>query len=103
MDFCINQSNTHLGKTKTYNHFNRSFNKGVKVIGVGGAGINIVNTMINSGIRNVDFAVVDTDVQNAVSNVMLKPNGVAGASRILIGIKLRGSLSVSVFATGFSK
>ena len=85
MDFCINQSNTHLGKTKTYNHFNRLFNKGVKVIGVGGAGINIVNTMINSGIRNVDFAVVDTDVQKLnISNA---------SQKTAVGQNLTGGLS----------
>ena len=85
MDFCINQSNTPLGKTKTCNHFNRSFNKGVKVIGVGGAGINIVNTMIDSGIRNVDFAVVDTDVQKLnISNA---------SQKTAIGQNITGGLS----------
>ena len=36
----------------------------IKVIGVGGAGINAVNQMISEGIKNVEFIAVDTDDQN---------------------------------------
>jgi cell division protein FtsZ len=35
----------------------------IKVIGVGGGGSNAVNRMIASGIKNVEFIVVNTDVQ----------------------------------------
>ena len=35
----------------------------IKVIGVGGAGNNAVNRMIESGIKGVDFIAVNTDRQ----------------------------------------
>jgi len=35
----------------------------IKVIGVGGAGNNAINRMIDSGIKNVDFIAVNTDRQ----------------------------------------
>ncbi|HEY7381730.1 MAG TPA: cell division protein FtsZ [Gaiella sp.] len=35
----------------------------IKVVGVGGAGINAVNRMIDAGIAQVDFAAVNTDMQ----------------------------------------
>ena len=35
----------------------------IKVIGVGGAGNNAVNRMIEAGIRNVEFIAVNTDRQ----------------------------------------
>ena len=36
----------------------------IKVIGVGGAGNNVVNRMISSGIGGVEFVVVNTDRQD---------------------------------------
>lgn len=36
----------------------------IKVIGVGGAGTNAVNTMISSGLQGVDFIAVNTDIQH---------------------------------------
>ncbi len=36
----------------------------IKVIGVGGAGNNVINRMINSGVSGVDFVVVNTDKQD---------------------------------------
>lgn len=36
----------------------------LKVVGVGGAGGNAVNRMINSGMEGVDFCVINTDVQD---------------------------------------
>ena len=36
----------------------------IRVIGVGGAGGNAVNSMITSGMSGVDFAVVNTDAQD---------------------------------------
>jgi cell division protein FtsZ len=45
----------------------------IKVIGVGGAGCNAVNTMIASGLEGVDFIAVNTDAQAlAVSRAPLK-------------------------------
>ena len=35
----------------------------IKVIGVGGAGTNAVNRMVDSGIRGVEFIAVNTDRQ----------------------------------------
>ena len=35
----------------------------IKVIGVGGAGNNAINRMIDSGIKNVEFIAVNTDRQ----------------------------------------
>ncbi|HEX2056243.1 MAG TPA: cell division protein FtsZ, partial [Nitrospiraceae bacterium] len=35
----------------------------IKVIGVGGAGCNAINTMITSGLSRVDFIAANTDVQ----------------------------------------
>ena len=35
----------------------------IKVIGVGGAGCNAVNTMIACGLEGVDFIAVNTDAQ----------------------------------------
>src|SRR4030095_325061 len=35
----------------------------IQVVGVGGAGLNAVNRMIDAGINQVDFVAVNTDVQ----------------------------------------
>jgi cell division protein FtsZ len=45
----------------------------IRVVGVGGAGANAVNRMIDAGISDVDFIVVNTDVQQlAMSDAPLK-------------------------------
>ena len=36
----------------------------IKVIGVGGAGNNVINRMIEAGVGGVDFVVVNTDKQD---------------------------------------
>ena len=36
----------------------------IKVVGIGGAGTNAVNRMVDSGIRGVEFVAVNTDVQS---------------------------------------
>lgn len=36
----------------------------IKVIGVGGGGNNVVNRMVRSGTRGVDFVAVNTDKQD---------------------------------------
>ena len=47
----------------------------IKVIGVGGAGNNAVNRMLDLGIKNVDFIAVNTDrqaLQKSKANTELK-------------------------------
>ena len=55
----------------------------IKVIGVGGAGINTVNRMIKSGLTGVEFWVMNTDVQlldasDCANKVQLGKNTTAG-------------------------
>jgi cell division protein FtsZ len=40
----------------------------IRVVGVGGAGCNAVNTMIESGLERVDFIALNTDVQALANN-----------------------------------
>jgi cell division protein FtsZ len=40
----------------------------IRVVGVGGAGCNAVNTMIESGLERVDFIALNTDVQALAAN-----------------------------------
>ena len=56
----------------------------IKVIGVGGAGNNAVNRMIEAGIRNVEFIAINTDAQ------ILKES--KASSKIQIGEKLTRGL-----------
>ena len=56
----------------------------IKVIGIGGAGNNVVNRMIESGVDGVDFVVVNTDKQDL--NKSNCPN------KIQIGEKLTGGM-----------
>ena len=56
----------------------------IKVIGIGGAGNNVVNRMIESGVSGVDFVVVNTDKQDL--NKSKCPN------KIQIGEKLTGGM-----------
>ena len=44
----------------------------IKVIGIGGAGGNAVNHMINSQVRGVEFLVMNTDVQDLHKSVAKK-------------------------------
>jgi len=46
----------------------------IKVIGVGGGGGNTVQHMINEEVTNVDFLVVNTDLQALNSNTAKKQN-----------------------------
>ena len=41
----------------------------IKVIGVGGAGNNVINRMIDAGVNGVDFVVVNTDKQDLNKSV----------------------------------
>src|SRR5574344_1922018 len=56
----------------------------IKVIGVGGAGTNAVNRMVDSGIRGVDFIAVNTDRQALLLS--------KAASKIQIGEKITRGL-----------
>ncbi len=56
----------------------------IKVIGVGGAGNNAVNRMIEAGIKNVEFIAVNTDRQALSSS--------KASSKIQIGEKLTRGL-----------
>ncbi len=47
---------------------NRTLKPQIKVIGVGGAGTNAVNTMIKYNLRGVDFIVANTDAQSLNSS-----------------------------------
>ena len=56
----------------------------IKVIGVGGAGNNVINRMIEAGVGGVDFVAVNTDKQDL--NKSICPN------KIQIGEKLTGGM-----------
>ncbi len=56
----------------------------IKVIGVGGAGNNVINRMIDAGVSNVDFIVVNTDKQD-----LNKSNC---KNKVQIGEKLTGGM-----------
>ena len=56
----------------------------IKVIGVGGAGTNAVNRMVDSGIRGVEFVAVNTDRQALLLS--------KAASKIQIGEKITRGL-----------
>ena len=56
----------------------------IKVIGVGGAGNNVINRMIDAGVGGVDFVVVNTDKQDLNKSVC--------KNKIQIGEKLTGGM-----------
>ena len=56
----------------------------IKVVGVGGAGCNAVNRMIESGIKNVDFIAINTDIQALAKSL--------APTKIQIGQKLTKGL-----------
>ncbi len=56
----------------------------IKVIGIGGAGNNVVNRMISSGVGGVDFVVINTDKQDLNKSVC--------ANKVQIGEKLTGGM-----------
>ena len=59
----------------------------IKVIGVGGAGNNVINRMIDAGVDGVDFVVINTDKQD-----LNKSNC---KNKIQIGEKLTGGMGAS--------
>ena len=56
----------------------------IKVIGVGGAGNNVINRMISSGVDGVDFVVINTDKQDLNKSVC--------QNKVQIGEKLTGGM-----------
>ncbi len=53
----------------TMNEFDQSKQAAkIRVVGVGGAGCNAVNTMISSGLERVDFIALNTDIQALAAN-----------------------------------
>ena len=56
----------------------------IKVIGVGGAGNNVINRMIEAGVGGVDFIVVNTDKQDLNKSIC--------KNKIQIGEKLTGGM-----------
>ena len=56
----------------------------IKVIGIGGAGNNVINRMIEAGVTGVDFVVINTDKQDLNKSVC--PN------KVQIGEKLTGGM-----------
>ena len=56
----------------------------IKVIGVGGAGNNVINRMIDAGVQGVDFVVINTDKQD-----LNKSNC---KNKVQIGEKLTGGM-----------
>ena len=56
----------------------------IKVIGVGGAGNNVINRMIDAGVDGVEFVVVNTDKQDLNKSVC--------QNKVQIGEKLTGGM-----------
>lgn len=56
----------------------------IKILGVGGAGCNAINNMIDSGVRNVEFIAVNTDLQTLSKS--------KAPVKIQIGERLTGGL-----------
>ena len=56
----------------------------IKVIGVGGAGNNVINRMIESGVAGVDFIVINTDKQDLNKSFC--------KNKVQIGEKLTGGM-----------
>ena len=63
----------------------------IKVIGVGGAGNNVINRMIDAGVGGVDFVVVNTDKQDLNKSVC--------KNKIQIGEKLTGGMGAGAAYT----
>ena len=56
----------------------------IKVIGVGGAGNNVINRMINAGVSGVEFVVINTDKQDLNKSIC--------KNKVQIGEKLTGGM-----------
>ena len=56
----------------------------IKVIGIGGAGNNVINRMIEGGVQGVDFVVINTDKQDLNKSIC--------KNKVQIGEKLTGGM-----------
>ena len=45
----------------------------IKVVGVGGGGVNAINRMIESGVRGVEFVALNTDAQALLTSTTPSP------------------------------
>lgn len=52
----------------------------IKVIGIGGGGNNVINRMVKSGVQDIDFIAINTDIQAL--------NASSATTKIQIGVKL---------------
>ena len=62
----------------------------IKVIGVGGAGNNVINRMIEAGVGGVDFVAINTDKQDLNKSVC--------KNKIQIGEKLTGGMGAGTYS-----
>ena len=61
----------------------------IKVFGIGGAGCNAVNRMVNDGVRGVDFYVCNTDIQSL--NLSKCPNKIVLGKELTKGLGAGGN------------
>ena len=61
----------------------------IKVFGIGGAGCNAVNRMVNDGVRGVDFHVCNTDIQTL--NLSKCPNKIVLGKELTKGLGAGGN------------
>ena len=63
---------------------NQNYLAVIKVVGVGGGGVNAVNRMIELGLRGVEFIAVNTDAQALLATAVTRMQlSVRGISRVL--------------------
>ena len=64
----------------------------IKVFGIGGAGCNAVNRMVNDGVRGVDFYIANTDIQ--ALNLSKCPNKIVLGKELTKGLGAGGNPEV---------
>ena len=64
----------------------------IKVFGIGGAGCNAVNRMVNDGVRGVDFYICNTDIQTL--NLSKCPNKIVLGKELTKGLGAGGNPEV---------
>lgn len=64
----------------------------IKVFGVGGAGCNAVNRMVNDGVKGVDFYIANTDIQSL--NLSKCPNKIVLGKELTKGLGAGGNPEV---------
>src|SRR5919108_17728 len=60
----------------------------IKVVGIGGGGVNAVNRMIEAGLRGVEFTAINTDAQTLLMSDAEVKSIMSGAGSALMGIGL---------------